>query len=1228
MFNYTAHDADGNTVNGTITINVKDDVPTAHADTNSVGEGGSVNGNVLTDGVDDVFGADGKVVPSGGVTGVATGSNTAAPVSGNVGSNLTGTYGTLHLNADGTYTYTANPNSVTSNQVDHFVYTITDGDGDTSTVTLDITVNNVNLPADNQTKTVDEAALAIGSNPSSTAETVGGTLAVAGATGYTPAVIVGTHGTLTLNANGTYSYTLTSPVDGTTANNGTNTVNGVEVFNYTAHDAGGNTVNGTITINVIDDVPTAHNDTDSVKEDGPLVADGNVLTGSGGSDANATDGVADTQGADGATVTGVKLPAGASYGAVATDVAGTQIVGAHGTLTIHADGSYSYALNNADPAVQALGATQSTTDTFNYQLTDGDGDLSNANLVITINGTNDAPVVGNSTANVSEEGLTGGNPDTTGTPDTTNAVIANGTITITDVDTSDSHTVTLTAPATALMSGAFNVIWTGSGTNTLHAYADVDGSGTFTAGDTPVMTITIDNAGAYTVTLQGAINHADATIEDLKSFGVTVNVNDGTTTSTGTLTVNVEDDSPKNFSPQDMNDKTGATATTSDDALVNDGTAVATNPINDTNNDHVGENFIGADGFGSLLFTATGHTNGEALKSTGGTALTSHGDAILLSGFGTTTLTAYTESGLHAGYQVGEDHIVFTATLNAGAGNGSNSTYTIDFDDTIDDGSGIVLSDFSTAPAGQNQWIGLDSDLNDIAVDNNNSPDLLLTGTNGGTVNTSSSDIGSNNQWIDQNEGIRIDFVTDVNRDGANDEKDTQGYTFDGHYVVNGTSFTIMQEQGSGGGAAVRISAFNDPDSGNIHTLGGSIVPIDITSIVVTGDATYTIVNMGDGTFVITGLAAGANVSFDTGGVDYNAISITNAAGVLNPATPSTTDTFSGQSFAIGEFGYFTAAAGSPIDMSFGVTGTDRDGDTATGTIDVSLVPAGSASSLAANTLMATNSIQSSDSADTNHLVSTNDNHRSFDHRMFEDVRGGNVATLAGAIAGAGLVAQPLAAHSLHGHEAFSGTHSAPLMAHGPLGSSQVAARGADHSVAGPSGHGAVATNEAGISHVSAPSEAVAHSLTGHTSAPQMHGTPLLGGTDAHVAAHSAAFTSAAVSMPSAQMLAAHAAANGGKSVDGDAHASVAGAQQNAVGQVIADALAGGHGHGSIDTLLHNATGAHGHAGADALAALASHSAPDVSFLHGGMAAGFASAHGAPLMHQIMMHQDVAPAHN
>ena len=95
----------------------------------------------------DTAGADGFGSPQ--VVGVAAGNNTSSPVSGGVGtvSGIAGSYGTLYLNADGTYTYDANPNAVTSNQTDTFIYTVQDGDGDLSTTTLTINVNNVSVTA-------------------------------------------------------------------------------------------------------------------------------------------------------------------------------------------------------------------------------------------------------------------------------------------------------------------------------------------------------------------------------------------------------------------------------------------------------------------------------------------------------------------------------------------------------------------------------------------------------------------------------------------------------------------------------------------------------------------------------------------------------------------------------------------------------------------------------------------------------------------------------------------------------------------------------------------------------------------------------------------------------------------------------------------------------------------------------------------------------------------------
>ncbi|MER8983108.1 hypothetical protein NKH97_30075, partial [Mesorhizobium sp. M0870] len=110
-FTVTLTDQDLQSANATLSVKIIDDIPTAHADTNSVVEGGIVSGNVLTDGTDDVFGADGAAA-GGGVVGVAAGSNTAVPVSGGLGAGIPGTYGTLTLNANGSYSYDGLPNVV------------------------------------------------------------------------------------------------------------------------------------------------------------------------------------------------------------------------------------------------------------------------------------------------------------------------------------------------------------------------------------------------------------------------------------------------------------------------------------------------------------------------------------------------------------------------------------------------------------------------------------------------------------------------------------------------------------------------------------------------------------------------------------------------------------------------------------------------------------------------------------------------------------------------------------------------------------------------------------------------------------------------------------------------------------------------------------------------------------------------------------------------------------
>ncbi|MEM9084860.1 MAG: lysis protein, partial [Pseudomonadota bacterium] len=89
--------------------------------------------------------------------------------------------------------------------------------------------------------------------------------------------------------DGVYSYTY-DLIDNTLSDPDS------DVFEVVVSDSEGDTATASLVVSIIDDVPSARADIDSVTEDGPLVADGNVLTGAGGSDANASDGVADTEG--------------------------------------------------------------------------------------------------------------------------------------------------------------------------------------------------------------------------------------------------------------------------------------------------------------------------------------------------------------------------------------------------------------------------------------------------------------------------------------------------------------------------------------------------------------------------------------------------------------------------------------------------------------------------------------------------------------------------------------------------------------------------------------------------------------------------------------------------------------------------------------------------------------------------------------------------------------------
>ena len=84
----------------------------------------------------------------------------------------------------------------------------------------------------------------------------------------------------------------------------------------------------------------------------------------------------------------------AAGGGAASSNAGNMAAGQYGTLFINADGTYSYQLNNQMQAVQELGEdSEPLKETFTIFVKDQDGAEVAKNVTVTINGTNDAPVL-------------------------------------------------------------------------------------------------------------------------------------------------------------------------------------------------------------------------------------------------------------------------------------------------------------------------------------------------------------------------------------------------------------------------------------------------------------------------------------------------------------------------------------------------------------------------------------------------------------------------------------------------------------------------------------------------------------------------------------------------------------------------------------------------------------------------------------------------------------------
>ncbi|WDY56118.1 VCBS domain-containing protein [Pseudomonas sp. PSKL.D1] len=462
-FSYRMHDTAGASSQAQINITIEGryDAPVAHDDigyavaTDDDGNGGrSPSGNVLNNDT-DVDANDTKTVTAVGV-GAESSNPTLDPLTGTA--TVTTNYGTLTLNANGTYQFVVNssdPDIIALGPlgfvIQRYTYQVTDGGGLSDTATLYILIRGENQPPvanPDQGLAIEAGGLGNnipGSNPAGNVMDndtdpdsinilVPETLEVlafwsgdgplpnnAALTGQT---LRGQYGDLTLNADGTWSYTLDNSLAAVQALR----VSGqtlTDNFSYLLTDLWGGTANGllTITIDGRNDFPVANDDTAAAVEAG------GVNNGTAGVDprGNVLDNDTDVDGVQyGETKTVVQYTG--ENGQVAT--AGQVLQGLYGTLLINADGSYQYVVDNSNPTVQAMRtAGEALREVFTYRMRDTAGVTSDARLTVTLQGANDNPVARDDSNFASDQ---------VPAPQTSGNVLPNDS----DVDGGDSLTVT------------------------------------------------------------------------------------------------------------------------------------------------------------------------------------------------------------------------------------------------------------------------------------------------------------------------------------------------------------------------------------------------------------------------------------------------------------------------------------------------------------------------------------------------------------------------------------------------------------------------------------------------------------------------------------------------------------------------------------------------------------------------------------------------------------------
>ncbi|QSI78358.1 VCBS domain-containing protein [Niveibacterium microcysteis] len=429
---------------------------------------------------------------------------------------VAGAHGTFSIDAAGNWVYTLNNADPVvqalgeGQSLPNEVFTVKSADGTASTVTVSITGTN-----DGAQITPSVLGADTGAVKEDVTLTTGGQLQVsdvdAGQAVFQPqTAVAGAHGSFSIDASGNWTYTLNNANPAVQALGEGQSLPSEE---FTVKSADGTTSTVTVAITGTNDGPVAAIDTNSLVKTDTTAASGNVLTNDSDIDTAHASLIVSAVGA--------------------TPVSGTTVVvGNYGTLTIHADGSYTYVQDASNAAVIALKPTDAPLhDVFNYTLSDGSA-TSNATLDIAISGANTAPVAMPAHENVTEGGA-----------------LFNGNVVATDAE-SDALSYSLISPAPAGLTfntdgsysfnpanPAYDHLAAGQTQDVVVTYQVADGKGGF---DTDTLTITI--VGTNDVPVIGG-----TTTGTVVEAGGVANAIAGTPNASGTVTVSDADAGQSSF---------------------------------------------------------------------------------------------------------------------------------------------------------------------------------------------------------------------------------------------------------------------------------------------------------------------------------------------------------------------------------------------------------------------------------------------------------------------------------------------------------------------------------------------------------------------------------------------------------------------------------------------------------------------------------------------------------